>query len=94
MVMQIKHLVLSLLVRPIRTVIFRVIINGIGLKDNGGTIPFFRLLTTIFFLVSSDGYSSGDVIGFFISLPLNNRRPGNNVFFCIPCWICRILHLL
>ncbi|XP_073235045.1 set1/Ash2 histone methyltransferase complex subunit ASH2-like isoform X3 [Porites lutea] len=23
----------------------------------------------------SDGYSSGDVIGFFISLPLNNRRP-------------------
>ncbi|CAH3030081.1 unnamed protein product, partial [Porites evermanni] len=28
-----------------------------------------------FFLVSSDGYSSGDVIGFFISLPLNNRRP-------------------
>ena len=29
-----------------------------------------------FFVCSSDGYSTGDVIGFFISLPQNDRHPG------------------
>lgn len=29
-----------------------------------------------FFVCCSDGYSSGDVIGFFISLPENSRHPG------------------
>ena len=31
----------------------------------------------------SDGYSNGDVIGFFISLPENNRHPGKSFSFCV-----------